>query len=147
MGRKKLESNRGLCTNGCNKKIHCRGLCRNCYRQIHYEEHERERRGAVKHDKHPLFTIIIDASGYARIKIDEGHGAKDWIKHHRYIMENLLGRKLFSFESVHHKNGIKHDNRPTNLELWITKQPKGQRPKDLIRFSKWILKTYNNEQN
>lgn len=135
--------NKELCKNGCNDYIHCRNVCKKCYRKIHYEEHERQRRGAKKHIFHPIGTLGKDSFGYITIKIREGNGSKDWVKHHRYVMEQHLGRPLESFENVHHKNGNKQDNRIENLELWVSKQPKGQRPEDLINYAKWILKTYS----
>lgn len=36
---------------------------------------------------------------------------------HRLIMERLLGRQLEANEVVHHKNEIKNNNEPSNLEL------------------------------
>ena len=150
MGRKKLEINQGSCINGCKEKVHARGLCKNCYRKVHYKEHERVRRyphGISKDRESDVGKLRYDVSGYVYVKVPKGYSGfkREWMKQHRYIMEQKLGRKLFNFEDVHHKNGIKHDNRENNLELWIIKHPRGQRPIDLIEYAEWILKTYKNE--
>ena len=58
---------------------------------------------------------------------------------HRRIMEEVLGRPLRAHETVHHKNGIRHDNRPENLELWISHHPFGQRPEDI---AEWMVAQY-----
>jgi hypothetical protein len=74
---------------------------------------------------------IIKNDGYIALGLPKHGFDKTAILEHRYVMELKLGRKLLSGENVHHKNGIKTDNREENLELWIITQPPGVRLKDL----------------
>jgi transposase len=54
----------------------------------------------------------IDHYGYVVITTKDGRK-----KEHRVIIENHLGRKLETWEHVHHINEIKHDNRIENLQV------------------------------
>lgn len=76
----------------------------------------------------------LDKHGYIVLgQGSPGRGGRT-ILQHRLVMERILGRPLKPWEHVHHLNGIRHDNRPENLELWCVRQPKGQRVADLVAF-------------
>lgn len=122
----------------CTRRPKARGLCDRHYQRLRTTGELGE------------FGLIDRSKG--------GHTDKNgyrWIYHdgrqrleHRVVMQRVLGRDLRSFEHVHHRNGIRSDNRPSNLELWCSlNQPKGQRVADLVAYAREILALYPQESS
>src|SRR5882757_3358829 len=87
----------------------------------------------------PRGSGTIDNNGYRVITRKDHPNAKSkkgQIFEHTFVMSERLGRPLNKGESVHHINGIRHDNRIENLELWHKGQPAGQRLEDKIAWCK-----------
>lgn len=86
----------------------------------------------------------VASNGYVWVRRPDHPNAykNGTLQEHTVVMAEKLGRPLMPGENVHHINGVKADNRPENLELWSTHQPKGGRVLDQLAWAREILARY-----
>jgi hypothetical protein len=132
---------KGCVVEGCEEPHTCRGYCRSHYYRFRRHgdplagQPRRKRRGEEGWKGN---------SGYVSVHIpDHPNASKQGVVlQHTLVMSQVLGRPLRKGENVHHKNGIRDDNRPENLELWRRGQPPGQRVADQIAWAIELLGLY-----
>jgi hypothetical protein len=78
--------------------------------------------GKARPEKNHFWSggLIVDADGYILQK-SNGHPHRTkagYVRQHRLVMEQKLGRHLTTQEVVDHVNGDTSDNRPENLRLF-----------------------------
>jgi hypothetical protein len=126
-----------LCSvRGCDRKFYSRTFCR-----YHYDRARGGQFDPQSTKSGEWGDWYTNRQGY-RERRRVHHGKLERVLEHRYVMSQMLGRLLYPKENVHHINGVRDDNRPSNLELWSTKQPPGQRVTDKIAWARELLEQY-----
>lgn len=105
----------------------CSNTCKDCQPSVAGDANPNWRGGVVHH-----------SSGYLMVRVPE----RGYVFQHVLMMEQAVKRRLFDGENVHHKNGVKDDNRLSNLELWSRPQPSGARALDLLQWARTIVERY-----
>ena len=132
----------------CNKIENAKGLCHpHYYRMRRYGDPYHTVQIQVTRKKPGDGKGWHNDQGYRMLRNTDHPNSTKYgvIREHILVMSEHLGRPLLPHENVHHKNGVRDDNRIGNLELWTKSQPPGQRVSDKIRWAQEILETYGDD--
>lgn len=117
------------------------GLCQKCARGTNSPSGDKHKnwKGGKFTDSHGYIVIHIKSLfgreyDLALAMARPVHGQPRILTEHRLIMAIYLNRPLLSSEIVHHRNGIKDDNRLENLEI-VT--PSDHRKLDVKYYDLW----------
>lgn len=132
---------------GCGKRYHARGYCAAHYARLRKHGDPLGGRPYSTREPGQPGDLTASGNGYLARRFPEhpNAGKYGYVLEHVRVMADHLGRPLRKRETVHHKNGIRDDNRFENLELWVSAHPPGQRVTDLVAFAREILATYGEE--
>lgn len=120
--------------------LYCSQSCRTRSNYKYEKKGSSPKKGTENPSSSPVGTRRKTKSGYITIKTETGFRPE-----HSVIMESAIGRPLRKGETVHHRNGVKDDNRLQNLELWSSSHHPGQRVSDLVSHAVEILEIYGED--
>ena len=132
---------RSCSVDGCNRPVNSRGLCRSHMHRLRTKGdvlaeapiREVEGIGYINHG----YRIVPVPISLRHLTTGDSKAPE-----HRLVMAVFLQRPLRKDELVHHRNGVRTDNRLENLELWSVMQPKGQRIHDKVDYAVEVLRRY-----
>lgn len=110
------------CSVSCASKVKGTAHLRGTITKEVAQKISRTLKGKYVGDKSPRWNggVTIHKDGYVYIYSPK-HPKKDhhgYVFEHRLVVEKSIGRMLSKDEHVHHKNGIKNDNRIENLSVF-----------------------------